>query len=131
MTFKLCLGHLQIISSTETITAWTLCNTAMSCHIGHCLGSMPPPSRVLHGHPMLDSCMLAIRWCCLLAGYCSFARLTCCEPHECGHHACSRWQRGIDKHARQSSSRQSKSCSARWTPRSCPTPSWRCSRTWT
>jgi len=38
----------------------------------------------------------------LLAGH-SVAQLTSCEPCMYRHHVCSRWQREIDKHARQSS----------------------------
>ena len=53
--------------------------------------------------PRMDSSAMLRHWRCLLAGHCTVAQLTCCEPCMYRHHACSRWQRGIDKHARKSS----------------------------
>ena len=53
--------------------------------------------------PWMDSSAMLRHWRCLLAGHCTVAQLTCCEPCMCRHHICSCWLRGIDKHARQSS----------------------------
>ena len=42
--------------------------------------------------PGMDTATVSIRSRSMLAGNCTFSRLTCCELHECGHHACGRWQ---------------------------------------
>ena len=52
--------------------------------------------------PGMDSSTMLRHWRCLPAGHCTIAQ-PCCEPCMYRHHVCSRWQRGIDKHAWQSS----------------------------
>ena len=53
--------------------------------------------------PGMDSSAMLRHWRCLPAGHCTVAQLTCCEPCMYRHHVCSRWQRGIEICARQSS----------------------------
>ena len=53
--------------------------------------------------PGMDSSAMLQHWRCLLAGHCTVAQLTSCEPCMYRHHVRSCWQRGIEIYARQSS----------------------------
>ena len=79
-------------------TALWLAAVVELCHhvlwMGEWTGVHPPWDGQLRNAPPL-----ALLACC----HCTVAQLTCCEPCMYRHHACSRWQRGIDKHARKSS----------------------------